>query len=111
MRRLGAAFAAALVAFIPASASAAPPSRAAAERALAKVQQLQRGQGVKTGRELTPALAQLFASLPRLSGEDRRLAEALLARPDDTQPDPGGTHKWDPGATQGTPYATAHFVV
>jgi hypothetical protein len=105
----------ALVALIavPAVASAAPPppSRAAAEQALTRVQELQKGRGVRTGRELTPALAQLFASLPSLSADDRRTAEAILARPDDSQPDPPGTHKWSGHEAGGSPRCTTHFCV
>jgi Family of unknown function (DUF6055) len=99
-----------------APAGAAPsaralPSRSAAELALAKVQQLQQGRGVETGRELTPALNQLFAGLPSLSPRDRRTAEAILARPDDGQPDPAGTHKWSGPEAGTSPKCTAHFCV
>jgi hypothetical protein len=44
-------------------------------------------------------------------GDDRRQAEALLARPDDTQADPSGTHKWDLGATVETPVCDTHFCI
>ena len=101
----------ALAALVPAPAGAARPSRAAAERALAKVQQLQRGHGVRTGRELTPALARLFASLPRLSTAERQTAEAILSRPDDGQPDPDGSHKWSGPEASGSPKCTVHFCV
>src|SRR3954447_16277243 len=101
-RRFGWLLALALVAgvLLPGAALAAgaattrPPSRAAAERALAKAQELRQGKGVKTGRELTPALQRLYAALPDLSNADRLAGERLLARPDDPQPDASGTHNW-----------------
>jgi hypothetical protein len=101
------------VLIVAASASAAtPPRRAAAERALAKVQQLQQGHGVRSGRELTPALNRLFAALPNLAPDDRRTAEAILARPDDpNDQDPAGTHDWSNLAVEATPINTAHFRV
>ena len=101
----------ALAALLPAPAGAARPSRAAAARALAKVQQLQRGHGVRTGRELTPALTRLFASLPSLAPDDRRAAEAILTRPDDLQADPDGTHKWTGSEASSSPACTVHFCV
>ncbi|MEA2495518.1 MAG: hypothetical protein QOJ29_3429 [Thermoleophilaceae bacterium] len=78
-------------------------------QALQKVEKLKQGKGVKTGRELTPALNALFHSLPDLSAADRRQAEGILARPDDSQTDPRGTHKWI-GPEAGS-YSTEHFKV
>ena len=96
---------------LPAAAGARPPSHAEAQRALATAKALEKGRGVRTGRELTPALNRLFASLPRLSGDDRREAEAILARPNDSQPDPAGTHKWTaPPADQKVKCGT-HFCI
>jgi hypothetical protein len=79
---------------LAAPATAAKPGKTRAKHALAKVEQLSNGKGVHTGRELSPALAQLYAALPALAGDDRRQAEAILARPDDGQADQDGTHKW-----------------
>ena len=104
-----------LLALAPASQAAphprAPTNQAQAKHALVKVQQLQKGQGVRTGRELSPALAQLYAALPALSDADRRTAEAILARPDDAQADPANTHKWTGNEAGGSPKCTAHFCV
>src|SRR4051812_10351858 len=94
-----------------AGAGATPPTHAQAKRALAKAQELQKGKGVKTGRELTPALQQLFAALPRLSPDDREAARALLARPGDPGQDPSGTHKWSGPEAPASPKCTTHFCV
>src|SRR4051794_13982683 len=100
MRRFPAwlAFALAVLAVAPACAAASAGrgkgNPKAAEHALERAKLLTRGVGVHTGRELSPALSQLFATLPSLTGDDRTTAEALLARPDDGDADPGGTHKW-----------------
>ena len=56
-------------------------NRAAAERALTEVERLNRGVGVRTGRELTPALADLFRRLPALGAADRAIARRLMVRP------------------------------
>jgi Family of unknown function (DUF6055) len=97
-------------------AAAAPkdrpvPSPGQAKHALAKVEQLQKGEGVKTGRELSPALAQLYAALPALSSSDRTVAEAILARPNDGRQDPADTHKWSGTESSNSPKCTAHFCV
>src|SRR5256885_8288374 len=101
-----------------APASAAPARRAIptpgqARHALDKVKELQKGQGVKTGFELSPALNQLYAALPSLSGSDRHAAQSILERPNDGQSDPADTHKWSgtEAKTGGSPSCTAHFCV
>src|SRR3954452_24866244 len=100
-----------------APASAAPAQRAIptpgqARHALDKVKALQKGQGVKTGFELSPALNQLYAALPSLSASDREVAEAILARPNDGQTDPADTHKWSgTESVNNSPKCTAHFCV
>jgi hypothetical protein len=66
---------------------------------------------VKTGRELTPALNRLFASLPKLSPDDRRAAEGILARPDDGDQDPSGTHKWSVPEAPTSPDCGVHFCI
>lgn len=94
-----------------ANPAAAAPTPRQAQRALAHVRQLQQGHGVRTGYDLSPALARLYASLPSLSGSDRLQAESILARPDDNGPDPAGTHKWSGPEAGGSPVCGAHFCV
>lgn len=105
MRGAWIAAAFALVALSPATADAARHD------ALAEVKQLQRGKGVKTGRELTPALNELYAALPTMNAADRREAEAILARPDDTQADPEGSHKWAGPEAPASPVCGLRFCV
>jgi hypothetical protein len=66
-----------------ASAAGAPHGKRAAENALKRVKDLKKGIGVRTGRELTPALAQLAARRGALDPAQRKEAAALLARPTD----------------------------
>ena len=73
-------------------ASAAAEARA--ERALEAAEDLSEGRGVRTGRELTPALRELAVRVPHLRGDERQRAVDLLARPTDSgDPDayPPGT--------------------
>lgn len=81
----GLAIAVAILFAVPATALAAgsPRGRIAAENALERVQELRKGIGVRTGRELTPALAQLAARRGALDRAQRKQAAALLARPTD----------------------------
>ena len=51
------------------------------EAALRKAHALSEGRGIRTGRELTPALKELAAAYDELSPADRRRARRLLARP------------------------------
>ena len=108
----GAALAAVLLT-APAALGAAPqrplPDRAQAERALAHAEALRAGRGVRTGRELTPALNRLAAALPRLSGPDRAAAERILARPTDGASDPQDDG-YRPTSVLDR-FETAHFVV
>src|SRR4051794_11474318 len=80
-----AAIAAAILLALPTAASAAgaPHGKRAAEHALKRVKDLKKGIGVRTGRELTPALAQLAARRGALDATQRKEAAALLARPTD----------------------------
>src|SRR3954470_18138867 len=94
-----------------AGAGAAAPRHYAAGKALANVERLQKGEGVRTGYELTPALTQLYAALPRLSVDDRQAAESLLARPDDPQPDVADAHKWTGPEAGSSPRCTTHFCI
>ncbi len=81
----------AVVAFAPAASAATTPSPAAkrAESTLLRVQALKHGVGVRTGRELTPALLQLAVRKHSLPTHAQRVkANGLLARPTDpTDPD------------------------
>lgn len=80
----------------------------AAEAALARAERLRAGRGVRTGRELSPALQQLALRLPALSGAERRRGEALLARPADGAADPFGDGYTVPEAA---PFCSTHFCV
>src|SRR3954447_25835076 len=71
-------------------ASAGHGNSIAAEHALQKVKDLKRGIGVRTGRELTPALADLAARRGDLDASGRNQAAAILARPTDGSSDPQG---------------------
>ena len=95
MRRFAAwlAVGMAVLAVLPACASAAAganPGQARAEKALQRVQDLHNGIGVRTGRELTPALVELQRTKRALDAPGRRKADALLARPTDGPADPQG---------------------
>jgi hypothetical protein len=77
-----------LIAALAPSADAAPRhakgralerSHAAAASALARARALRAGHGVVTGRELTPALAELSARYEALDPAERREADRLLA--------------------------------
>ncbi len=70
---------------VPAQAQA-QTSRERAEDALDRVQQLVRGVGVETGRELTPALLELQRSRRALPARDRGQAAGYFARPTDMAP-------------------------
>src|SRR3954468_3033292 len=110
MRRFPAVLAAAvLIAMLtPAFAHGSSPTAVAS---LTKVKHLQHGTGVKTGFEMSPALHDLTAALPSLTGKDRREAEAILARPNDSQADPENTHKWTGPEAPSSPVCTAHFCI
>jgi hypothetical protein len=86
-----------LIAALAPSADAAPRhakaralerSHVAAASALARARALRAGHGVVTGRELTPALAELSARYEALDPAERREADRLLARPTDGAGDP-----------------------
>jgi hypothetical protein len=109
MKVVVAALAATALAVLPAAATAAPSDHA--RQALTQVEQLQRGKGVHDGRELSPALMHLYNELPSLTGDDRAAAQAILARPDDTDADPPDTHKWSGPQAGISPKCSAHFCV
>ena len=96
--------------FVP-SAEAKRVRGADARAALVEVRHLQQGRGVRTGFELSPALARLTAALPYLSAPDRREAQAILSRPDDEQTDPENTHKWTGAEAPSSPVCGDHFCV
>ena len=85
--------------------------RASATEALQTAQQLAQGRGVRSGRELSPALQQLAAQRSDLSAAQRAQADQLLARP--TDPDdvaqPGGPYAT--GAPVKNDCSDAHFCV
>lgn len=65
-------------------AASGPAAREGAERALEEARAVADGEGVRTGREYTLALREVAQGLPALEADDRREAEALLARPTDS---------------------------
>jgi hypothetical protein len=83
-----------------------PPSGKAALR-LAR--DLRAGDGVETGRELSPALRSLAESLPRLRGADRRRAERMLARP--TSPEEANPGEATYDVPEAAPLCGQHFCV
>ncbi len=83
-------------------------SHAAAESALARARALRSGRGVVTGRELTPALAELSARYEALDPAERREADRLLARPTDGAGDPLGDGYTVP---EHAPFCTANFCL
>jgi hypothetical protein len=101
-------------AFAPAAAAAVsgkplqPSSRVRAESALDRVEQLRQGHGVRTGRELTPALAALSKRQGSLSSGDRERARSILARPTDGVSDPFGDGY---AVAEHAPFCTAHFCI
>ena len=113
LRRIGLGLALLLVAFaaMPALASARGGGRGsqiAAERALQKVKDLKQGIGVHTGRELTPALADLALRQGALDARGRKAAAALLARPTDAnEGSPGHAYS----TTEATPRCGTNFCI
>jgi hypothetical protein len=85
-----------------------PASRARAESALLRAEKLLAGQGVRSGREVTLALARLARHQNALPASDRERARGLLARPTDGSSDPEG-HGYTAG--EHPPYCVVHFCV
>jgi hypothetical protein len=103
----------ALFAVLPAFAAADKPDksdRAKADHALQKVNDLRKGVGVLTGREMTPALADLNARRGALDTVGRKQADALLARPTDGNADPQGDG-WSTAESPNSPLCTTHFCI
>ena len=92
----------------PATSQESHP-RAAAALAQAKRAATQPPVGQSPG-ELTPALIRLSQALPRLEGEDRRVANSILARPDDGRHDRYGDGYTAPEATA-SPACDDNFCV
>ena len=69
------------------AAAASPRAHSAAqqraEASLNEAEQLLDGHGVRTGREVTPALLEVARRIRHLRGDERREAIALLSRPTD----------------------------
>jgi hypothetical protein len=104
------AVAATLLLALPASsfAAASPRAKRAAEHALQKVKDLKRGIGVRSGRELTPALIDLARRRGALDAAGRKQADAILARPTDPgEGFPGHSYT----TTEAAPFCDAHFCV
>ena len=109
MRRWGLGLALLLVAFATFPALAfGQTGPTQAEQALQKVKDLKQGIGVHTGRELTPAMAELFRTKGDLDASGRKEAAALLARPTDGGGDPQGDGYT---VTEETPFCTVHFCI
>ena len=62
------------------------PSEPEAKRALERAQDVLDGQPGPADRELTVILRDLALNLPALEGEERKEAQAVLARPTDGRP-------------------------
>src|SRR3954447_18789919 len=88
-------------------AGASPRGQERAENALQRAQDLSRGLGVQTGRELTPALIELQRTKHDLGAPDRRQADALLARPTSSEAAPG--HAYTVG--EHAPRCGVHFCI
>src|SRR4051794_19492570 len=86
-------------------------TRASATEALQTAQRLAHGRGVRSGRELSPALQQLAAQRSELSSTQRAQADALLARPTDPGDvmQPGGPYS--PGSPVSIDCSDANFCV
>src|SRR5436190_16314986 len=93
---------------LPGAANAATSPQQHAEQALQHVKDLKHGVGVRTGRELTPALAELNRTKGALDAVGRKQANALLARPTEGAADPQGD-----GYTtaEATPVCGLHFCI
>src|SRR3954452_21246266 len=93
---------------LPAAAQAANGDQKRAEQALQHVKDIKHGIGVRTGRELTPALLELNRTRRDLDAAGRKQADALLARPTEGNADPQGD-----GYTtaEASPVCSPHFCI
>lgn len=97
----------AVVAAAPALASPPDSPHDAAVRALEQAIALRHGEGVRTGRELTPALALLAQRRQHLGTRGRQQANELLARPTGTETSPGHGYT----VAEATPDCGTHFCI
>ena len=99
----------AALALLPSSAAAASggSSRERAQQALQRVEDLSRGFGVRTGRELTPALLELHRTKGALDAAGRKRAASFLARPTDTESAPGHAYS----VAEHAPLCSVHFCI
>ena len=79
------------------------------KQALRLAKQLREGDGVRTGRELSPVLRSLAEKLPELDGADRRRANRLLARPTNAQEANPSEATYD--VPEATPVCGQHFCI
>ena len=94
----------ALALFAPAALADSPASPT---EVLERSEAALRGAG--DGREVTPLLKDLAVALPKLNGEDRKLAQRLLARP--TRGEAGPGEEQYAVAEHNPPYCSAHFCI
>lgn len=90
-----------------AAAAGNDPRHEAALQALRHAQDLRQGVGVKTGRELTPALAELAQKRKHLGSDGRLQADALFARPTGSESAPGHPYS----VAEATPDCGTHFCI
>src|SRR5918998_3047200 len=112
LRRCGTGLVVLLLAALNAApASAQKPAARPADGALERAQDLAAGQGVRTGRELTVALAELANRRSALSRSERQEADDLLSRPTDPSDtgQPGGPYTV-PAVTRCTTHFCIHWV-
>jgi hypothetical protein len=93
------------------AAAASPRAHSAAqqraEASLNEAEQLLDGHGVRSGRELSPALLEVARRIVDLRGDDRREAIALLSRPTDS--DAPADERYT--VAEEPPVCDAHFCV
>lgn len=87
--------------------SAQRSDRAAAESALQRVKDLKQGIGVRTGREVSPALLDLANRRSALDSAGRAEATALLQRPTSV----GGDGLVDYSVAEATPFCNTNFCI
>lgn len=99
----------AALALLPGSAAAAggAGNRDRAQQALQRVEGLSRGIGVRTGRELTPALLELSRTKRSLDAAGRKRADSFLARPTDSESAPGHAYS----VSESPPECGVHFCI
>lgn len=99
---------AASVALLACAGFASPAAARTDLGPVATAAKLKAGDGVETGRELTPALHRLYLELPKLRGAERRRAERLLARP---VPGQGNAGESTYSTQEAAPVCGTHFCI